>query len=412
MEIVAPVIIFVPLGVLIILGATRGSPPEERNWLVSILVPALLLRISLAVVFVAFPATRVFHEDAAGTELVGDVLASYWRGEGPPWRPPDSNYGFHYLAGAVYYVFGRFQANVSCFNSILGTLLALFVYRLAAQLFHVLVARRAALLVAFLPSMVLWGSMALKDVAVTFFIVISLSSCVALKRKVTPMAMLGTFMPLLLIQTMRFYIVYFVGFAIVVALVLDRGSRYLTGAYRQIFLLGAFAGLFLMLGLADRAESDAQYLSLEYAAQYRRGMSATAASGFDADVDISQPGSALAYLPIGLAHLLLAPFPWQMTSLRPLVAAPETIFWWTLFPATIRGMVFSLRNRFGATIPVVVFSGTLSAVYSLIHGNIGSAFRQRAQILVFLLIFSALGTYMKKARDQGLDPRELLRKED
>jgi 4-amino-4-deoxy-L-arabinose transferase-like glycosyltransferase len=413
MEIIVPVVVFVPLGVLLIIAFTRGLPLEERGWLISVLVPALLLRLSLAVVFVAFPQMRVFHEDAVGVELVGQMLATNWRGEGPPWPGPDTNWGYHYFAGVIYFVFGRFEANVACFNSVLGTMLAYLVYRLARQLFHEVVAKRAAMLVAFLPSMVLWGAMALKDLPITFLIVVSLSSCIALKSKVTLPALVGVFVPLIAIQTMRFYMIYFVLFAIIVALVLDKGSRYLTGAYRQLFLLGSVVGLFVLLGLADRAETDAsQYLSLEYVSSYRRGMAATANSGFDADVDVSRPGAALAYLPIGFAHLLLAPFPWQMTSLRPLIAAPETIFWWTLFPATIRGIVFALRNRFNETFPLVLFSVTLGAAYSLIHGNIGSAFRQRVQILIFLLIFSSLGTFINRAKANGVDPAQLLRKQD
>lgn len=412
MEILVPLIEFIPLGLLLISIVTRRYPADERAWLTQLLTVALLLRVGLAVMFVAFPQLRVFHEDTEGTELVANLLASSWKGEGMPFHHEMAlNRGFTFLAAGIYYVFGRFSANVACFNAILGTLLAFLVYRLANQFFHRVVARRAAMLVALLPSMVLWGAMALKDVAVTFLIVVSLSCCIELKRRVTVWALAGTFFPLLGIQAMRFYMVYFVVFAIVIALILHRGGKVLTGVYRQVFLLGAFAGLFILLGLADRAESDAAYLTLEQVAQYRRGMATSARSGFDADVDISRPESALAYLPIGLAHLLLAPFPWQMTSLRPLIAAPETIFWWTLFPATIRGLLFSAKNRLEATAPLLVFSGTLAAAYSLIHGNVGSAFRQRVQILVFLLIFSALGTYMSRARAAGIDPEHLLRKD-
>lgn len=413
MEILVPLIEFIPLGLLLISLVTRKYPAEERAWLTQLLTVALLLRVGLAVAFVAFPQLRVFHEDTEGTELIAHMLATSWRGEGMPFFfEMGANRGHVFLGGAIYYVFGRYNANVACFNALLGTLLAFLVYRLADQFFHRLVARRAAALVALLPSMVLWGSMALKDVVVTFLIVVSLSCCIELKRRVTVLALAGTFFPLLAMQTMRFYMVYFVGFAIIVALIMHRGGKVLTGVYRQVFLLGAFAGLFVLLGLADRAESDATFMTLEQVAQYRRGMATSARSGFDADVDISRPESALAYLPIGLAHLLLAPFPWQMTSLRPLIAAPETIFWWTLFPATIRGLVFSARNRLEATAPLIFFSGTLAAAYSLIHGNVGSAFRQRAQILVFLLIFSALGTYISRARAAGIDPDHLLRKDN
>ncbi len=413
MDVLVPLFAFVPIGMVIFVSITKNLPAEERSWLLSLLVAAFLLRTAAATMFATFPELRLFHEDADGTEVYAMLLASVWRGEAPPLSTPPVNFGFINLAAGVYYVFGRYRANASMFNALLGSLLVFLVYRLADRLFHNLVARRAAVLVALMPSMVLWGSIALKDVPVTFAIVLSLSSCIELKRRVTLGTLGGTFLPLLAIQPMRFYIVYFVVFAIVTSLVLDRGLRHLSGVYRQIFLVAAFGGLFALLGLTDRAETDAsQYLSLDYISQYRRGMASTARSGFDADVDISQPTAALAYLPIGVAHLLLAPFPWQMTSLRALIAAPETIFWWTLFPATLKGIAFSFRNRFADTSPLIVFSATLTSVYALMHGNVGSAFRQRAQILIFLFIFSGLGTYLAKARQAGIDPRQLLRKND
>jgi 4-amino-4-deoxy-L-arabinose transferase-like glycosyltransferase len=409
MDIILPLAIFVPLGIMILYWATKSMPTEERSWLLTLLITALLLRIGLALAFATFQELRVFHADAVGYEETGLYLASAWRGEAPPIELPNVNYGYQLFAGAICYVFGRYRVNVSLVNAVLGTLLALLVYNLAKKLFHHIVARRAALFVALMPSMILWGSMALKDLPVTFLIVVSLSSCVELKRRFSLTSLLGTVVPILLIYPVRFYIIYFVIFAVVVSMVLDRSLSQLTGVYRQIFILVVFAGLFLLLGFADQAESDtSQYMSLEMISKYRKGMAEGANSGFYADVDISRPDSALMYLPIGLAHLLLAPFPWQMTSLGPLIAAPETIFWWTLFPGTIRGIMFSMRNRFSASLPLVAFTATLTAIYGLTQGNVGAAFRQRAQILVFLFIFSSVGTYLAKARAAGINPNLLL----
>jgi 4-amino-4-deoxy-L-arabinose transferase-like glycosyltransferase len=409
MDILIPITIFVPLGIMIIFWSTRSFPAEERTWIHTLLVVALLLRVALATAFATFPELRVFHADAISYEDVGVYLASSWRGEAPRLDLATVNYGYHIFSGVICYVFGRYRVNVSLVNAVLGTMLALLVYNLARKLFHRIVARRAALFVALMPSMVLWGAMALKDLPVTFCIVLSLSSCVDLKKRFTVAAFLGTFLPILAIYPMRFYIIYFVVFAILISMILDRSLNHLTGIYRQVFVLAVFAGLFMLLGFADQTETDAsQYASLEMISRYRRGMAESANSGFYADVDISRPDTALMYLPIGLAHLLLAPFPWQMTSLGPLIAAPETIFWWTMVPSTIRGIAFAIRTRFSASLPLLVFTGTLTAIYSLTQGNVGAAFRQRAQILVFLFIFSAVGAYLAKVRAAGLSPALLL----
>ena len=412
MDIIIPLAIFSILGWAVIAILARLAPVADREWLANVMLAALAFRLICATLFGVFPGLRIFHEDANGYEYFGMQLASSWRGEGPPIPDLAGEAGFRLLSGALYFVFGRYQVVVSYFNCVLGTVIVFLVYRLTGSFFHHLVARRAALLVAFMPSMVLWSAMALKDVLVTSAIVVSLSSCVSLKQRVTVQAFLGTLLPLVIIYMTRFYMMYFVVFSVVLALVIDRGINMLTGVYKQLFVVLAAVGLFALLGLTDRTEVDTRYFSLEYASAYRRGMATTAQSGFAHDVDVSTPAAALAFLPVGMANMLFAPFPWQMVSLRPLIAAPETIFWWCLVPATIRGMFFAIRRRFSQTSPILIFAATLTPAYSLIHGNIGSAFRQRAQILVFLFVFCAVGMYQAKCRKAGVDPANLLRQAD
>jgi 4-amino-4-deoxy-L-arabinose transferase-like glycosyltransferase len=336
-------------------------------------------------------------------------LAAAWKGDGPPYFITSRDPGFPYLVGGLNYIFGGYRVVASYFNCLLGAVLVFLIYQLSARLFHNMVARRAALLVALMPSMVLWSSVALKDVVVTVCIIISLSSCLSVKERVTVQAFLGTVLPLVLIQLTRFYITYFVAFSVILALILDKGIGMLTGIYKQAFIIGAAVGLFALLGLSGRTGQDAEILNLETASSYRRGMAVSARSGFAHDVDVSTPAKAAAFLPVGMANMLFAPFPWQMTSLRPLIAAPETILWWYLFPSTLRGLIFAIRRRFSRVSPVVIFAATLTPAYSLIHGNVGSAFRQRAQILVFLFIFCALGAYQSKCKKAGIDPNLLLK---
>ncbi len=407
-EVAFPFSIFLGLGLVAINLALRQLRDAERDWMRNLLLVSLLVRLMAASAFELFPSLRVFHEDAAGNEFVGQLIASMWKGDIPPFPYERPNPGFIYLGAALYFVFGRYPVVLPYFNCIVGTMLAFFIYRLAVRFFHPAVGRFSALLVGLMPSMILWSAVALKDAVVTLALIIALTSCVSLKERLSVQAVLGILVPLVSVYTIRFYMVYFMGFAIVVSLLLDRGLRFFTGVYKQIFVMVSAIALFALLGMSDRAESDLSYFSFEYASGYRHGMAATANSGFDADVDVSTPGKALAYLPIGVAHLLWAPFPWQLTSLRPLLAAPETILWWFMLPATIRGIAFAIRRRFSATSSLLIFSFTLTCAYSLIHGNVGSAFRQRAQILVFLFIFSAAGIHLKRLRKLGYDPDHVL----
>jgi len=404
MDFAVSAVVFLVLGIASVALMAQTVPRAERSWLVRVLVAALLMRMLFATMFAAFPDTRVFHEDAAGYEHLGLQLAAQWGGHAPPdpfLAHLEQNYGYTYLCGAIYYVVGTARVSPSYLNCILGTAVVFAIYRLTRRFFIVPVAKRAAILCAFVPSMVLWSAMALKDTPVTFLIVISLWSCIQLKERATIWAFLGVVLPIAAIQPLRFYMIYFVGFAVVASLVFERGSKALAGLPKQIIIVGAAIGMLTFVGVMGAAEQGTSVMSFEHVSTFRQGMSVSAQSGF-AEVDISTPGKALAFMPLGVTLLLFSPFPWQFTSVRAALAAPEMFIWWALVPALIRGLRFAIRRRLAETSPMLLFSLVLTLAYSLVHGNIGSGFRQRAQILVFLFIFTSVGVFLKRARDAGL----------
>lgn len=411
MDTAYPLVLFSVVGFAVVYACASRVPRDERDWLVKWLLIALGLRLAAATMFAVVPETRVFHEDAAGYEWTGMRIALGWEGKGPPLDITEGlsqNYGFPYVAASIYYVFGRFAPLVSYFNCVIGTVTVFMVYRLARQLFHPLVARRGAVLVAVVPSMVLWSSVAIKDALMAFLILLGLSSCVSLKRGFSLRAAIGIAASLVAIQPIRYYMVYFLGFAIVVSLLLERGIGMFTGIYKQIVIIGVFAGLLVIIGFAGRAQEGLETLSFARVSSFRHGMAVTANSGFYSDVDVSTPGRALLFLPIGVAELLLAPFPWQFGSMRALMAAPETIYWWFLFPSVLRGMWWMFRKRFAETSPLLLFAVTMTGAYALMQGNVGAGFRQRAQIFVILFIFAGLGAYRRRCERAGVDPNLLL----
>lgn len=410
MDVVFPVALFMFIGAIAIFLCAGVYKNEERVWLTSWLWGALVLRLGTAALFATLPETRIFHEDAEGYEVIGMAVARVWHGGPGVQLNPDllQNYGYKYVAAGLYYVFGQFQALPSCLNCVVGTVSVFLVYHLTRQFFHALVARRAAMLTALIPSMILWNAIALKESLMSLLILLALLSCVALKRRFSFWPIVGITVSVVAIQPLRYYMVYFLGFAIVVSLFLERGVRMVSGVYKQLLVIGAVVALLALAGVSGRFDEGATTLSLANVSKFRHGMAITASSGFDVDADISTPGGALAFLPIGMANLLLGPFPWQMGSLRALLAAPETLYWWILFPSLIRGFIWSVRKRFAETSPLSLFAVTLTIAYSLMHGNIGSGFRQRGQIFIVLFVFASYGVLKRRAQRVGIDPELLL----
>ena len=409
MEFILPLVVCLAVGIILTYVLTARLEAAERAWLRRTVLFALILRLMFATMFALVPSTRIFHEDATGYEEVGMHIADGWTGRAPPFPFVGDlpNQGFFYVSAAIYTVLGGIRAAVSYVNAVIGSLTVLLVYRLSRRFFHSVVARLAAALTAYTPSMILWSSIALKDPLMSALVLLTLGSCVDLKRRFTLRALLGVALPIVCMQPVRFYMVYFISFAVLVSLILERRGGVLTGVPKQALIGATVAGLLLLVGLSGAAQQNAEMLTFERVSQFRHGMATTANSGFSSEVDVSTPARALAFLPMGVAALLLAPFPWQFTSLRASFAAPEMIVWWVLFPSLIAGLRFAVKNRFTQIAPLALFAAMLTAAYGLMQGNVGSGFRQRAQIFVVLFIFTALGWYRRKCRRLGIDENQL-----
>jgi hypothetical protein len=141
-----------------------------------------------------------------------------------------------------------------------------------------------------------------------------------------------------------------------------------------------------------------QYANLEQLQRSRQDLASSANSGFGRDVDVSTTTGALLTIPTGIVYLLFAPFPWQLGSLRQSLTFPEMLIWWAAFPLLILGVWFSLKYRLRQMSPILIFTSMLTVAYSVFQGNVGTAYRQRAQILVFYFIFVAVGSVLVKEK--------------
>jgi Ca2+/Na+ antiporter len=99
-----------------------------------------------------------------------------------------------------------------------------------------------------------------------------------------------------------------------------------------------------------------------------------------------------------MVYLLFAPFPWQLASLRQSITLPEMVVWWCSFPLLVAGLWFTLKHRMRQSLPILIFMLMLTLAYSVFQGNVGTAYRQRSQLLVFYFIFVAVGYVLMKER--------------
>jgi len=146
-------------------------------------------------------------------------------------------------------------------------------------------------------------------------------------------------------------------------------------------------------GVSRSATTDlGTFGNLEQLERSRSDLIRSANSGYKDDSDVSTSGGAISALPLGFIYLIFAPFPWQAGgSARQTFTIPEVLLWWAMLPVVVYGLWYAIKQRLRSAFPVLLFTLMLTLAYSIFLGNVGTAYRQRTQIQVFLFMFFGVG---------------------
>lgn len=373
----------------------------DRRFLLRVFALALVLRWIVAFVINSQNLQPFFGGDAGTFDFIGIRLSDFWQGRiaQSPWMNEYSDmtrpgWGMYYYVAVLYYIVGHSQLVVQLTNCALGAASCVAVYKLAQMVYpERRVARIAAILTALSPSMILWSSQMMKDGP----IVLSLSLCALytakLQQQVRAKDALLLLISLFCLFSLRNYAFYimFTGIALSLLLTGKRFTplRFIQGGVLVLVIGGSLA----YLGAGSVAPNAFDLKNIQAA---RAWSAQVANSGFGGDVDITDPEAALAFLPIGLLYVLLAPFPWMVTNLRQLITLPELIAWWLLVPMMVKGFWYSVRHRLKESFSIVIFTVGLTLVYALYQSNVGTAYRHRAQLYVFFFIFIGIGLELRR----------------
>jgi 4-amino-4-deoxy-L-arabinose transferase-like glycosyltransferase len=292
-------------------------------------------------------------------------------------------------------------------SAVLGAATAPLIYFCAHHIFrNVRAARLSAVFVAFYPSLVLWSSQGLKDGPVVFLLALSMLATLRLAERFSVKHLLILVVGMFGIHSMRFYIFYMMAAAVGGALLIGRSQLSARSVARQA-VIAALLGLSMTyMGVLRTATSQLEaFGNLDAVQNSRHDLARSADSGFGEDVDVSTTGGALATIPLGMIYLLFAPFPWQLTNLRQSITFPEMLVWWASFPMLAVGLWFTLKHRLRQALPILIFTAMLTLAYSVVQGNVGTAYRQRSQLLVFYFIFASVGFIL--ARESREDRQQV-----
>ncbi len=394
-----------------IFGFYTYKRDTDGPFLLRLFVAGLVTRIVIGLAIFVFRGQDFFGGDAITYDYFGNAQMLGWAGdkyyqsianqfvrsgEGSGW-------GMVYLVAAVYGVIGRNMLAVQLMNAVFGAATAVVIYLCAQHVYqNSRVARIAGIAVAFYPSLVLWSAQGLKDGPIVFFLAISILATLRLGEKLTLKYILILLCSLVALLALRFYVFYMICAAIAGAFIIGMQQVTATSFVRQFSAVILLGLALTYVGVTRSASIQFEhYGNLERLQRSRSDLARSAESGFGRDVDVSTTSGALSTIPIGIVYLLFAPFPWQITSLRQSITLPEMAIWWVSFPLLVLGLWFTIKYRLRMASPILIFTAMLTIAYSVFQGNVGTAYRQRAQVLVFYFIFVAVGfVLMKEKRDE------------
>ena len=401
----------------IIIAIIRNQT-EDGNYLQQLFLAGLLLRLSFGIVIHFFDLRTFFGGDALGYNDRGFRLTEIWFGNVSSndsysiiaSTTTGSGWGMNYLTGFIYTFTGRNILAAQSFCGVIGAATAPMVYFCANKIFNnKSVAKTAALLIAVYPAFVIWSSQLLKDGLIIFLLVLAMTMVLQLQEKINYIAIAALIFALFGILSLRFYIFYMAVVAVLGSFLVGTSNSPQAIIRRLVVLVLIGIGLTYTGALKDTNQDITEYTNLERIQKSRSGLTQTE-SGFGGDLDVSTTDGAITALPVGFVYLMLAPFPWQISNFRQAVTLPEMILWWSSIPFMLSGLWYTVRKRLRNSIAILIFSMMLTFGYSLFQGNVGTAYRQRTQIQVFLFMFTAVGwTLHREKKENNLQVRDFQR---
>lgn len=393
----------------------------DKNFLIRIFLLGLIARILFGLIIHVFDLREFFGGDAETYDLLASKIAQVWFDGANPGelytnrdliRLRGIGYGMSYILAGIYSIFGRNILAAQFIYAVVGAGIAPLIYTCSHKIFNNRRAGQiAAILAALYPAFIIWSGQLLKDGLIIFLLVLVMVMVLKLQEKFTYSSVIFLIIGLFGIITLRFYIFYMIAVAVAGTFIVGLSSNSQSIARRVVVLV--ILGLSMTyLGVIRYATFEfARYGNLESIQRSRTDASSRSESGFGEDIDVTTTQGAITAIPVGLIYLMLAPFPWQVANFRQMITLPDMLIWWCSFPFLISGILFSMRNRLRGSLGILIFTLMLSLAYSLFQGNVGTAYRQRAQIQVFLFIFIGVGWTLLLERKENEKMQKNIRRE-
>lgn len=419
---IAFLLLFAGLGSFLLTLTRKHS--QTRREQIKLFLCALGVRFAVSIVVYEFGLVNVLGDEDSSGWSAGLAFSNGWEKQGlgllslpEIWAEAYEKHhqGYQYLTGLFFFITGASaRLPLAAMNCFFGALTVVLVYRTAISLFSRWTAVRAGWVVCFFPSLIIWSAQTLKEPVIIFLEALALYACVNLKLSgFSVKYVLLCVAAIVLLPPFRFYAAYLAGAVAIMALVIprigarigariDKSKSSFKAALAALAVAALVAPLVVSSGYLARNEAYLErFTQVKEIERFKKNVAIGYGSGVESGYDLGSATGLATAIGVGGAHLLLAPFPWQLGggSLRMLLTTPElAVWWWLVFVGLIPGLWHVCKTRLADVQPMLFFILGLGLLYSMMFGNVGLIFRQRAQLLPWLLIIAIVGLEQRAIR--------------
>lgn len=364
--------------------------------------------------------------DEAYYTLRGYWMALDWKGFDLSERVLKSAYnpiygwnGYTYVIALFHYLFGFSPVSCKIINCIFASLSGVLSYFIAKQYLTDRVAKLSGILVAFLPSMMLWSISNLKDSSLIFITLLILWAFIMFHKKVELRSRLLFFflivIGLLAQSTLRQKVMPLTLASLLIsyAIIIHKPSLLVKIIVTFFCITGLlFFNKFNLNHLNSLLRQKiCQSLAIHQPAALQEGSSnykiledgyylinKNFRPGIDPEyywyVYRTQDLSYLEYIKIlirGWVYFLFEPFPWVIDTGLKLLAYPQMVLWYILSPFALLGALIVLRYRWREYLILFIYFFIISSGCALTMANIGTAFRFRDMVTPVFLLCASVG---------------------
>lgn len=361
-----------------------------------VILSAFTIRAAAAFVHAYVVALPDSQLDARSFES----LAADWAAGG--WHVVLNNFSlgaftYSWLISLPYLAFGQSQLMAQSINVLLGSLVVLNIYKVASYLFDRRVALRLAWVAALFPSLILYSSITMREVFVTYPLTLGLLYLTRwLSEQSIHLLVAGT---ICFLVSGTFHYAILMCYMVIIVVFFARNFLATLRKGKSLALLGQlFAGLTILpiavYGVlnyqTDFGRLSDVLVDLPKVLQLVDRVMASRAEGrlaYLQTAQITTIGDFLTIAPLRFAYFLFSPFPWSLSSAADAFLSLDGVLYVVLVLSSLWCLV--RKHSQAPAWPIFAAAITMAVVFSFGTSNSGTAFRHRAKIAPLLIAVSA-----------------------